>query len=438
MVRILCIIISALFFYRRTVKYGYIIDDFQVATHKRRNKLFDFWGQIRGHAYFQPRVEHTITLLFHTLNSVLIYLALGANDVSFMAGMLFAVNPVNNQTSVWLSGKVYSVAVTMVLLGILFKPLYPLLYLFAGFYFSLNVLLTPLLFLFINPVWFVAFIPVFLLIFKKRVVVEPKRRYEGGTSWMREVSLRKLIISIKTLGYYFRICLFPIKLAMCHQYLHVFGLSKKETEKWYTFDIYFWLGLGVLLTLATGLVLKWQVFGLFWFVVLMVQWCNFLVLNHPICERYAYMANVGLMYMVATVLMKVPYGTYIAVALWTYYATKLWHFLPAYKNNLEYFKSGMEQFDKVAINYNQYGLELVRFNRPGTALETFNDGLLCRPNDFRLNYNTANLLCSMSRFQEAVCYINRAEAALDKNNSYDTWKKQVDSIKATIHTHTTQ
>ena len=124
--------------YRRASYYGYVIDDVEVATHEKTGRYWrDLWYQIRGHAYFNATREHDITTLFHTLNSCLVYLALGQNNISFIAAMLFAVNPSNNQASVWLSGKVYSVATSLILLGVWVKPLFPLFYL-ASFYFSLN------------------------------------------------------------------------------------------------------------------------------------------------------------------------------------------------------------------------------------------------------------------------------------------------------------
>ena len=432
--RLLLLIISTLLIYHRTTSYGYLIDDIEVATHPQPKEWWKkLWYQVMGHSYFNATTEHTITLLIHTVNVCLVYLALGQNWVSFVAAMLFAVNPVNTQASVWLSGKVYSLAATAILIGIWIKPLFPLMY-FLGYYLSLNAFLTPLLFLFLTPVWFVV-LPIFLtLVYKKRIVGEPKRRFEGSTKWMQEISFRKLIISVKTFGYYFRMCLFPTKLGMCHQYLHVFGLSKSETEKWYTLDKYFWLGLSVLMTTLVGVVLKWNIFGLVWFTILMPQWCNFIVLNHPICERYAYLANIGLMYFVATVLLKIPYGQYVLVALGSYYATRLWYFLPAYKTNRDFFSSNIDNFDQVAIGWNQKGLELIRFGRPGDALDTMMEGLMYRPQDFRLNYNSANLLNGMGRCHEAIQFLKKAEAVLDPNNNYQMWRTNIDHMKATMRT----
>ncbi len=427
---LLIILITTLFFYRRTVHYGYVIDDIQVATHPRTGKFWkDLWYQIRGHAYFDARREHTMTLLIHTINCMLVYKAFGSNNVSFLAAMLWAVNPVNNQASVWLSGKVYSIATTFILLGWWIKPLFPILY-FPAFYFSLNGVLTPLLFLFVSPHIFVGLLPILMFKFKKRLVQEPERRYKQGSPLMRELRPRKLIICLKTLGYYFRLCLFPFKLGMCHKYLHEYGLTKHETEKMYNLDKYFWIGISILILLGVGLYNRWEMLGLLWFVLLTAQWCNLLVLNHPICERYVYLSGIGLMLMLAKVLLAVPFGLYVAVAIFTFYASKLWFFLPAYKTNYAYFHSNRNEFEDVAIAYNQVGLEAIRFGQPNIAFDTFMQGLFYRPYDFRLNYNSANLMISMGRYDQAKFFIHRSEQTLDKGvDNYNIWIDGINKMK---------
>ena len=427
MVKLLIILITTLFFYRKTVNYGYIIDDIEVAIHEKTGRFWkDLWYQIRGHSYFDREREHTITLFIHTINCMLIYKVFGSNNVSFLAAMLFSVNPVNNQASVWLSGKVYALATTFILLGLWIKPLFPLFY-FVSYYFSLNGVLFPLMFLFLTPHFYVGLPILLTLFFKKRLVYEPQRRYKQGSPWMKELSPRKLIICIKTLGYYVRLCLFPFKLGMCHKYLHEYGLSKQETEKWYTFDKYFWLGIVTLF--ITPFSLYYNI-GLFWFVILMAQWCNFLILNHPICERYTYMANIGLMFILAKVLMVIPYGVYGSVAFYVFYATKLWFFLPVYNTNYEYFRSNKENFKDVAIGYNQEGLEAIRFGQPNYALDTFMQGLFCRPYDFRLNFNSANLMIGMGKFDQAKFFLYKAEQSLDKNlDNYQMWIDGINTMK---------
>jgi len=436
MVSYLIIILVCLFFYRQTVNYGYIIDDMEVATHKRTgNWLRDLWYQIRGHSYFNPKTEHTITLLIHTINCCLIYWAFGMNQVSFIAAMLFSVNPVNNQASVWLSGKVYALGAMFMLIGWGVKTIYPITY-FLGSYFSLNVVPTPLLFLMARPHWWVLLIGVMILAYRMRLLFEPSRRFKDSSPEMQEYvfskSPKRLIVPLKTFGYYLRLCFFPIRLGMCHEYLHVFGLTKKETDMWFKPDKYMFLGLSAISFLILGLVKGWDMLGLYWFTLCMLPWSNFVVLNHPICERYAYLANIGLMVFVAKLCSLTPLGSYLAVGLWVYYATRLFYFLPAYKTNLEYFKLNVDNFENVAIGYNQEGLERIRFNQAGTAVDIFAQGLFSRPNDFRLNYNLGNLLIGMGRFLEARSYIYKAEQNLDPNNNYAVWMENINILKHKI------
>jgi len=433
LIRVLFIIFTTVFMYRKTLSYGYLIDDLEVSTHPKTGIWWkDLWGQIRGHAYFNPTREHGITLSFHVLNSVLIYFVFGQTDVAFLAAVLFSLHPSNTQASVWLSGKVYSIATTCILLGLVFKPLIFLFYPIAV-YWSLNAVLLPLLLPLMGP-WYYSFAILGLLLHKKRIIKEPKRRYTTIPPLMREASPRKLIISLRTMGYYLCLSLFPRKVTMCHSYLHVFGLSKKETIQWYRPDRYFFIALLVLAFAVTGLVLGWKVTGLVWFCLLMMQWCNFIVLSHPITERYLYLANVGMMYFIAQTLLSVPMGEYLAVGLVVYYATKLHEILPNYETNMKYFKGNMEQYNNVAIAYNQYGLELVQRGKAGTAMDVFLKGLQFRQHDFRLNYNTANVLLGMRRFNEALPFIYRAEENLDPKNNYEVWKQNIENMKNQIRT----
>ena len=58
-----------------------------------------------------------------------------------------------------------------------------------------------------------------------------------------------------------------------------------------------------------------------------------------------------------------------------------------------------------------------------------------RPHDFRLNFNSANLLMAMGRLTESVQFVRRAEALLDPNNCYEHWKNEIDNKKAALRTH---
>lgn len=57
-----------------------------------------------------PLEDHALTSFIHALICVFIYLGFGKDNLSFIASLLFAFNPTNNQGSVWISGRAYALA----------------------------------------------------------------------------------------------------------------------------------------------------------------------------------------------------------------------------------------------------------------------------------------------------------------------------------------
>jgi hypothetical protein len=247
---------------------------------------------------------------------------------------------------------------------------------------------------------------------------------------MKKIDLKKLIIVFKTLGHYAYLCIFPIRLGMCHEYLSVFGLTKKETDKYMKLDIFFFLGIGIVLVVLANLIWKFYtpLFGLLWFLIFTLQWLNFIVISHLISERYVYLANIGLMYLLASLIIGTPF-------MWiflTFYAVRLFYFIPAYKDIVCYWKSNTENFPIVAMGWNQLGLAQLQFGNTGSALDSWIRGVQERPNDFRLNYNTANLLLGCGQAVEALRFVKVAEENLDPKNGYAFWKDKIDLIKGEL------
>lgn len=436
-IRLLAIIATSLLMYWRTLKYEYVMDDTDaIGRHKARAKDYkpnlwkDLWDEARGNFYFSKKREHAISIFFHTLNCILIYFLFGRTELSFVAALLFCINPANNQGAIWLSAKPYSVASSMVMIGYIFPFLFPIMYAFTYFW-SANTILSPLIFLFIGFKYnwsYVLLLPAMFFCFNKRVVPVIEERHKLCPEEMQKIYWRKIILALKTYGYYFKFAIFPTSMGLCHEYLHTFGMSKEETEPWYKLDRYFFLGIAVVSMIPIGIFFKCNMIGLIWFTLFIAQWTNVLTINHLIAERYLYLSNIGLMFFLAQVLGKIN-SEFLMVALLTYYATRLWYFMPAYKNYIEFFKSNVENFPKVAMAYNQYGLGLVQYGNGGSGLDVWIRGVQERPQDFRLNFNIANLFMNIQQPANAVQFIRKAEAALDKKNNYEMWKTRIDEMK---------
>lgn len=431
--RILLIVTICVLMYWRTIKYHGIIDDHD---HIKKDKTPKLWKHLWEHFYgikmTNLKLAHSFNILVHTVVCVLIYFVFGKTDIALLTAILFAVNPVNNQCSIWLSGKVYAISTALFLIGMLFLPLLPIFYSLANWW-TINTLFAPFLFIMLKPHWLGLLLPLGLLIIRNKTKNSYKAgvtRYKGATDYMNEISPRKIILSLKTLGYYFYLCIFPIRLGMCHSYLGTFGMTKKETDSMYKPDIFMFIGLAVVGAVVANIIHPFfpPLFGLFWFLVFALQWLNFIVISHLISERYVYLANIGLMYFLANLIIGTPF-------MWiflTFYTIRLYYFMPAYKDYKAYWESNTREFPHVAMGWNQYGLGLLQFGNTGSALDAWIRGVQERPHDFRLNYNTANLLLGSGMAGQAVRFLKTAEENLDPRNNYEFWREKVDKLKEEI------
>jgi tetratricopeptide (TPR) repeat protein len=116
----------------------------------------------------------------------------------------------------------------------------------------------------------------------------------------------------------------------------------------------------------------------------------------------------------------------------------LYKYMPAYQNLITYWEANVDNFPNVAMGYNQYGLALVQAGFTGSGIDTWLRGIKIRPNDFRLNYNLANILMATGQTQIAVDYLKKAELYLDQKQSRDFWMENINKLKAEATTRGVQ
>ena len=144
------IVLVNLLFYYRTLSYAGVCDDIPVfnGAIKMPTGWMKFWYHLQGRKYTSWKLAHAQVLAIHTINCILIYIAFGMNYTSAVAALLFSVNPVNNQCSMWISGKGYAQNTTYALLMWLFPGFSILFYLMGTYFCGASLLLFPLVFLF--------------------------------------------------------------------------------------------------------------------------------------------------------------------------------------------------------------------------------------------------------------------------------------------------
>jgi hypothetical protein len=318
-------------FFLRTIKYQYVSDDIPSAKREKHPVKWKHWlWVLEGHLKSNPEMDHFITMMIHGLVCALIYIAFGANDVSFLAAFLFMVNPANNQGSIWISGRSYVWPTLGLLACLSFPYLSPFLLLGVTFY---NIgFVTPILLCFSAHPWTVAFLPVAWLFHWKRFhkSVEAKVKMELFYE-DRQIHPKKLILATKTFGFYITHALFPIKNTFYHEFLQ--SLAGSMSHKGYTFCRFFWIGIISIISIITYIIthgLDTISFGLIWWCICIFPFLNLMRIHQEIAERYMYMPTVGLMLSFAMLLNTSPILQSIFL---TAYATKLWFWMPAYKDD---------------------------------------------------------------------------------------------------------
>lgn len=204
---ILILILLNLVFYRRTLGYAGICDDIPVFNGgvpiPKGSKWMYFWYHLYGRKYTSWKLAHAQTLGMHTLTCILIYLAFGKNYVSFIASLLFLINPVNNAGSCWISGRTYVQNTICALLMWMFPLFAPITYLYGTYFSGASLILFPLIFLFtkykvLALLVIVGFLREHSRIFDKK---NPASKFNTESNdELKKIAPRKIIVSLKTFG----------------------------------------------------------------------------------------------------------------------------------------------------------------------------------------------------------------------------------------------
>jgi len=442
--KILTIILLNLLVYCRVLRYGYIIDDNVIPQKKDPNPIKNFWYQLTSRYYNNSQVEHLQRLGVHIINCCLIYIAFGKTNVSFLAALLFSVNPWGNQIPCWLNAIGYGVSCMMVLLMVILKGWALAFYLFTLLW-HLTPAFAPFLFLYLGP-WTKTFIfiPYILIVFLSRGRVPLYKVQDNATMFERgkyatwpltHIYPKKLIFIVKTYAYYTFNVIFPRRLGIFHVFGYSFGLATSDTEKWQKVCPLFFAGVGLMIANLFLIVKFWGTplsFGLFWYNLFIGQWCNFIILYQTITDRYSYLAQVGMMLALAYTLSIAPYGYYMAAIFLTFYTTKISYYLPAFKSMEDYIEMNLQEFPDNYACWNWVGILESGKNRKFSAIRAWAKGLHYRPNDYWLNFNLGQLLRVMGYLDEAEKYLYQAGLALQDEKKLDRKLGEVQALQEAL------
>ena len=403
----LIIFLANIIFYAKTIKYDYVSDDILSAQRPKEKGWIHWFWVFEGKLKSTPRIDHAITTILHASVCLGIYLGFGANDISFIAALLFSFNPINNQGSVWISGRGYVLSA----LGMVWALVLPMemggLMLLGATYSNAGFLM-PVVLLGSNQPYLFIFAPLVWMFHLKRFKSNVKGKMDVELlPEDKEFGWHKIVLAIKTFGIYLSHAIIPFKTTFYHSYLESIAGSKRKNA--YSFCKFFWFGLfsicAMIFYVCTH---KWDMvcFGLLWWCVGIAPFCNLYRMQQELGERYAYLPNVGLMFCLAVFVHTSPYLVSIFIA---FYASKMWFFMGAYENDF-----WMVEYSRMHQPKSWFAWHVSAMKR--WEKQSYTEAVIfwviarsISPNEFKILNNLAGALLALNNRKEALELIVEAE-----------------------------
>ncbi len=395
--------------YFRTLRLSYVSDD--IPTHvnppKMKNKWDKYFRWILAQYKHNPKWDHLLTLTIHALVSVFIYLAFGANNLSFIAALLFTANPANNQASVWISGRGYALTSLLLLISLSMPFLAPI-GLFGVGYFNIGFL-APLVLLGSNKAYLLAIMPFTWWFwwkkFKKDVVLKASSESEAED---RKININKFILAIKTVGFYFTLALIPFRITFYHSFLQSCAGNDIMKKRAYSLCKFFWIGVILICSFIYLCTKGWSIttYGLLWYFITIAPFSNFRRVQQEIAERYLYLPNIGVMVALASLIYTYP----ILVAVFmTMYITKLPIVMRMYQDDYWVVESAVYEDPGAWYAWHVRGLKRWDNQSYREALTMWVMAKLLDPKEFKVLFNIAIVLKLLRKDAESEAYLQLAE-----------------------------
>jgi len=322
------IVVVNLALYFKTLRFKFVSDDFSV--HKSAKPSENFWirrwqqfigsvklmepsfhffkdnGRLKMAILRTEEFEHLLALLIHIAICIAIYFAFGSSQVSFVAALLYGANPANNQGTIWPGGRGYALPILSLLLSMAIPFLSPFLLYFCT-WFTVGFF-APLALIGHEKWWLLGLLPFIWALHAKKFIRAVK--FKGDTESFTEdrvIHPRKLILLVKTYGFYLTLCLIPFRITFYHNFLQSMAGNDIMRRRAYAFDRYFWIGLFAGFGTLIYAYLDWGpiAWALVAFMITIAPFCNLVRNNQEIAERFVALPNVFLMYALAQILFKI-------------------------------------------------------------------------------------------------------------------------------------
>lgn len=423
------------FFFDKAMYCGYNVDDINMRGSIRDMKKNAFSdGKItlqRVTSYIRSvlygaglfkneKQEHLFTLIIHYVNCCLVY----AISNSILVTSLWMLNPVNNQTTIWLNGRRYQLSLLCVLLSWKFNLLFLPAYSFAMLLHQSAFCLPLLMFyagkhIYLLPIAFVCF---FIFGYKdiKEKFKTRKEAFVKGSE-LHKITPKKLILVVKGLGFYFFHTLIPLKPRMYHEFLYYFSRYESSIKKGYSiWNLEFFQGVFVIGFISYEFFFQKNLWAFWWFIF-QIQWTPAYPVTMMVADRYTTISSIGLMMILVKYILLLPMEFAIAIyaCFMMLYFLKYQPLFVAYLSRENFFEYHINlQPDGVEARWH-LAIRALQLKDPFTAFAILKKGLLYRPKDFKLLFLMSNALYVMGRIDKCYEYIAKAREVVPLGEEKD-------------------
>ena len=116
-----------------------------------------------------------------------------------------------------------------------------------------------------------------------------------------------------------------------------------------------------------------------------------------------------------------------------FYATRLFYTVESFRTQLDYINFNIANFPKNFACWTWLGIEKrLYMNLPYGALEAWNEGLKYRNNDFRLNWNMADVLVHLGFLDESIRFYERVKTSAIPETTEEKWALKIDEQIAKV------
>ena len=269
-------------------------------------------------------------------------------------------------------------------------------------------------------------------IIKKRVKLRTNVFKEQNLAYSTNLKLQKIIVAIKSLAYYTRLCIFPKRLGLYHTFEYHYSDKTEKEDKW------FWLGFIMLLGFMAGFYYGNSIvrFAILWYFAYIFVFLNWITIHQFVSERYVYIPNIGICLLIAYGLLtldKFFFGEYpvLMALIGGLYLMRTWVHLPTYNEEVSFYQSNIWNFPDSEVAFGNLGVTYMKCNLIGSAVDMWQIALKINPAYDVAHYNIHSILKQRGDFINAREYLKKAIDSLQCHFK-ELWIKEMQQLEHEI------